>query len=117
MADIFPKIYDKSMKPLEKLSIRELRAILMQKVHGHVLEIGSGTGANFAYYRNVAKVDAIEPDPQMSRQSIPKIKKAAVPIQIHTAGAEHLPFEENTFDAVVATLVFCAIPDPEKALR
>eukprot|EP00971_Amphidinium_carterae_P171773 3405653-Amphidinium_carterae.1 len=31
--------------------------------------------------------------------------------------AEKLPFEPNTFDAVVTTTVFCSVGDPEQALR
>jgi SAM-dependent methyltransferase len=32
-------------------------------------------------------------------------------------GAEALPFGDNTFDTVIATLVFCTIPNPAKALE
>lgn len=31
--------------------------------------------------------------------------------------AEELPFESGTFDAVVSTLVFCTVRDPDEALR
>lgn len=117
MADQFSKVYDKTMQPLEKVKISQLRSELTEKAVGHVLEIGSGTGANFPFYRNALKVDAIEPDLQMSKQSTAKIKKARIPIEVHTAKAEHLPFDENVFDTVVATLVFCTIPDPHKALQ
>jgi SAM-dependent methyltransferase len=32
------------------------------------------------------------------------------------AGAESLPFGDDEFDTVIATLVFCTIPDPHAAL-
>jgi SAM-dependent methyltransferase len=32
------------------------------------------------------------------------------------ASAEALPFEDDSFDTVVATLVFCTVSDPEAAL-
>ena len=117
MAHWFPKVYDKMMQPLEKIRISQLRTVIVGKAHGRVLEIGSGTGANFPFYKNAVKVDAIEPNQQMSRQSIVQIKKAYVPIEVHTAKAESLPFQDNLFDSVVATLVLCTIPDPEGALQ
>ena len=33
------------------------------------------------------------------------------------ADAQSLPFGESEFDAAFATLVFCSIPDPEKAFK
>ncbi len=36
---------------------------------------------------------------------------AAVPVDIRDAGAESLPFDDATFDAVVSTLVLCTVDD------
>lgn len=117
MADGFNGINGRSKKSLEKKSIPQLRAAIGEKAYGHVLEIGSGTGANFPYYTDALRVDAIEPDPKRGKKSRSQVKKAKVPIHLHTAIAEQLPFDENAFDSVVATLVFCTIPDPHKALQ
>lgn len=100
-----------------KTSISQLRAAIGEKAYGHVLEIGSGTGANFPYYKNALRVDAVEPDEKKISRSRHQVKKAKAPIQIHVAKAEKLPFNENVFDTVVATLVFCTIPEPQKALE
>jgi ubiquinone/menaquinone biosynthesis C-methylase UbiE len=62
-------------------------------------------------------VTAIEPNPIMQKQSLPRLKDAQVPIQIIEAGAESLPFPDESFDTVISTLVFCTIPDPIKALQ
>lgn len=38
-------------------------------------------------------------------------------MELLEADAEELPFEDESFDAVAATLVFCTIPDAERAIR
>ncbi|ANU10948.1 type 11 methyltransferase [Planococcus antarcticus DSM 14505] len=117
MAGLFPHIYDTAMKPLEKMRFEKIRAGLVRKAQGKVLEIGFGTGANFRYYQNVERVDAIEPNPAMGHQAVKRIKKLRIPMYLYQAKAEQLPFVDNSFDSVVATLVFCTIPDPELALQ
>ncbi|MDW0110907.1 class I SAM-dependent methyltransferase [Sporosarcina aquimarina] len=112
----FPKVYDVAMKPLEASRFKEIRRDLVEKAEGRVLEIGSGTGINFPYYKNARQVDAIEPNPSMSKRADEQLRHAQVPIRVHETGAEALPFADNTFDTVVATLVFCTIPVPMKAL-
>ena len=117
MAGWLPHIYDVAMKPLEKTRFEKIRAGLVRKAQGRVLEIGFGTGANFRYYRNVERVDAIEPNPTMAKHAMKRIKKIRTPIHAYQAKAEELPFPDNSFDTVVATLVFCSIPEPERALH
>nr|WP_093045932.1 class I SAM-dependent methyltransferase [Thalassobacillus cyri] len=113
----FPKLYNIVMKPLDLTKLRKIRKMLSEQAGGRVLEVGSGTGMNFPYYKYAAKVDAIEPNPWMNKQAQRQVKSSQVPIHIHLAKAEKLPFADNTFDTVVATLVFCSISDPLKAFR
>jgi ubiquinone/menaquinone biosynthesis C-methylase UbiE len=104
------------MNPLEKKKFKRIRKELLSKATGNVLELGSGTGINFPFYQKAEKVTAIEPSHYMIERSFSKLKESVVPIEVVQASAEKLPFAENTFDTVVATLVFCTIPDPEKAI-
>ncbi|MFZ3576703.1 class I SAM-dependent methyltransferase [Virgibacillus sp. DJP39] len=117
MGKWFPNIYDVAMKPLEKNRFKKIRKKLIDNASGRVLEIGSGSGINFSYYKNVDQVDAIEPNPEMSKLAQKRIHAADIPIQTHAVGAEGLPFNDDTFDCVVATLVFCTIPNPIKAIN
>ncbi|WP_335697707.1 MULTISPECIES: class I SAM-dependent methyltransferase [unclassified Sporosarcina] len=89
----------------------------MRNAEGTVLEIGSGTGINFPYYQKAKQVAAVEPNPQMSRRGVSRGRNARVPITLYEASAESLPFADDTFDTVIATLVFCTIPDPVRALE
>ncbi|MEH7385696.1 class I SAM-dependent methyltransferase [Bacillus sp. JJ1521] len=116
MSTLFPTLYDFFMKPLEKRKFISIRSQLLAKASGKVLELGSGTGINFPLYRDVQCVTAIEPNQNMTTRANVNKAQAEVPIEIVQVSAEELPFEENTYDTIVATLVFCTIPDAEKAL-
>jgi ubiquinone/menaquinone biosynthesis C-methylase UbiE len=114
---MFANCYDFFMSPLESRKFKEIRRELLRSASGKVLEIGSGTGINFPLYESVERVTAIEPNQHMIEKSILKKKLSSIPIEIINAGAEKLPFEDNHFDSVVATLVFCTIPDVESAIK
>jgi len=113
---MFAKGYDFFMRPLEKKRFKEIREELLVKANGCVLEIGSGTGINFPLYKSVKKVVATEPSTYMIERSQEKLKQSPVKIEIVQAGAEKLPFPDNSFDTVVATLVLCTIPNPNQAM-
>ncbi|WP_088051903.1 class I SAM-dependent methyltransferase [Virgibacillus dakarensis] len=117
MGNLFPRVYDMAMLPLERTKFNKIRKALVSKASGRVLEIGSGTGINFPYYRNASQVDAIEPNPVMNKRSNKRIESSRIPIQPYLMKAEKLPFADSTFDSVVATLVFCTIPEPVKAIQ
>jgi len=116
LSRIFANWYDFFMKPLENKKFKKIRKELLSKATGSVLELGSGTGINFPLYETAATVTAIEPSEHMIDRSSVKRKQAVVPIEVIQASAEELPFAADTFDTVVATLVFCTIPNPDKAI-
>lgn len=117
MGNLSPKLYDAAMKPFEKSRFYQIRASIAGNAKGKVLEIGSGTGINFPYYKKADLVKAIEPDSGMRKQSEQRAESAKIQIKIYDAIAEALPFADDEFDTVVSTLVFCTIPEPEKALK
>jgi ubiquinone/menaquinone biosynthesis C-methylase UbiE len=117
LSSTFPKWYDFFMGPLERGKFKRVRRDLLQNATGKVLEIGSGTGVNFPLYRNADQVIAIEPSQHMIDQSQSRSQLAVVPIEMVNASAEKLPFEDHTFDTVVATLVFCTIPNVDEAIN
>lgn len=96
-----------------------LRAEVIGEARGVVLEIGAGTGLNFALYdpARVERVEAVEPDTYMLRYARHRLATARVPLALTQAPAEVLPFANATFDTALATLVFCSVAQPEVALR
>lgn len=108
------RFYDIVLNPLEKMQLSKLREDLLSSAHGKTLEIGAGTGLNFSHYPEDAFVIAIDNDESMMS---PAKSRTRGRIELRTADAEELPFSDNEFDSVAATLVFCTIPDPDKALK
>jgi len=46
-----------------------------------------------------------------------KISQAPVPVTLLEMDAEHMNFPDGTFDSVIATCVFCSVPNPVAGLR
>jgi ubiquinone/menaquinone biosynthesis C-methylase UbiE len=113
----FASIYDRLMASAERTFMRKIREEIAGGAKGRVLEVGAGTGANFSYYADGAEeVIAVEPDPYMLERARRKAEDAGRSIELHQAPAEELPFEDDSFDTVVSTLVLCTVPDPKRAL-
>jgi len=109
-------VYDKLSADQERRWMGDARRGLLEGLSGEVLEIGASTGVNFQYYPPLARVTAIEPSPNFSKRAQTKLAGAQAAVELKQADAQHLPFDDDTFDAAVATLVFCTIPDPMAAL-
>lgn len=113
---IFAALYDRLNGTMERGWMGERRERLLSVARGVVLEIGGGTGANLPHYRDVERVTVSEPDPFMREKLRPKLARARVPVELSEAGAEALPFPDDSFDTVVSTLVLCTVPDQGLAL-
>ena len=101
----------------ERKFLARYRPHIVGEADGRILEIGAGTGASFPYYKNTAKVIATEPDPYMLERARRRLDQLGVDsIELRQAAAEDMPFEDETFDHVVSTMVFCSVSDPLRAL-
>ena len=110
---IFPFIMELATK-----TFRGEIAGLIGQAQGRVLEIGAGTGANLGFYSaSVTEVVGIEPVEAMLDKARKMVEAAShnIPVSLQVGDARALPFEDHSFDSVVACLVFCTIPEPEKA--
>jgi ubiquinone/menaquinone biosynthesis C-methylase UbiE len=107
--------YDRAMRPLERWLFARLRAAGLAEISAgaSVIEVGAGTGANFALYPQGACGAACEVSLEMLKVARAKFVPAGV--RLVQARAEALPFADATFDAAVATLVFCSVASPRQA--
>lgn len=115
---LFAASYDRQIAKQEKLLLAALRRDLLATATGDVLEIGGGTGANIEFYGpHVRSLTVTEPDRSMLRRLKRRAEAADRPVTVLQAPAEDLPFENDVFDTVVATLVLCGVDDQQRALN
>jgi ubiquinone/menaquinone biosynthesis C-methylase UbiE len=113
----FAATYDRVMSKSEKAGLSSHREALLAQARGDVLEIGGGTGANLPFYGDgVETLTVTEPEELMRRQLERKVQERASDARVVDAPAERLPFEDDSFDVAVATLVLCTVEDQERAL-
>jgi ubiquinone/menaquinone biosynthesis C-methylase UbiE len=105
--------YDRWMRPYERAGLGRLRAAALAELPtgGRLLEVGAGTGANFPFYPRGASAACAEPSREMLLRAREKAQRPAGAALVQ-ARAERLPFADRTFDAALATLVFCSVGSP-----
>ncbi|BCG60927.1 class I SAM-dependent methyltransferase [Paenibacillus sp. URB8-2] len=102
---------------MERMIKKEWRTDLLKGVDGEVLEVGVGTGANLSCYpSHAAGVTGIDFSPGMLRYAKQKASHAPFPVTLLEMDAQHMDFPDNSFDYVIATCVFCSVPDPVAGL-
>ena len=101
----------------EPAEIRRHRDELLAGLSGRVIEVGAGAGSNFAHYpATVEDVMAVEPEPYLRERARAAAARADVRIEVVDGVADHLPADDASFDAAVACLVLCTVPDQAHAL-
>jgi len=116
---MFSALYDRAFEASEEAGLREMRRELLCGARGRVLELGSGTGLNLELYphEGLDSLTVTEPDPHMFKQLRERAEKVCPGADLLQAGAEALPFDDDSFDTIVVTLVLCTVPDQPAALR
>ena len=110
--------YDRMMRGGEDAGVRDLRQGLVADASGRVLEIGAGTGLNIPHYNgSIESLVLTEPQAPMLRRLQRSAHEHAPQAKVLRAPAEDLPFEDDSFDTVVTTLVLCGVDDQPRALR
>jgi phosphatidylethanolamine/phosphatidyl-N-methylethanolamine N-methyltransferase len=111
-------IYDAMEGVLELVFFRRWRELVWAKVEGQeILEVGVGTGKNFPYYPHGATITAIDFSEKMLGKAQQKKLSKEVNADLQLMDVQALEFPDNSFDTVVATFVFCSVPDPRQGIK
>lgn len=113
--DRVARFYDALNFLIDWFVSRQRREILRQ-VRGNVLEVGVGTGASFKDYPPCGRIVAVDISPEMLRWAGIKRRNYNGMIDLRAEDVQGLSFEEETFDTVFSSLVFCSVTNPVKGL-
>jgi ubiquinone/menaquinone biosynthesis C-methylase UbiE len=113
----FARMYLRAGERMDRRGAADHRRRLLDGLTGRIIEVGAGNGLNFAHYpTTVTEVIAIEPEPTLRTAAERAAAAAPVRVTVRQGTAEALPLADGEFDAAVASLVLCSVPDQARAL-
>jgi ubiquinone/menaquinone biosynthesis C-methylase UbiE len=122
-------VYDSLEYLMEKGKMGDWRQNLWQNVSKKIkhsdlnrseiklLEAGVGSGKNIKYYPDDLEIFAIDFSPKMIQEAEKKSKKYNREVKLLEMDIQDLKFEDNYFDLIVTSCVFCSVPDPVQGLK
>lgn len=114
---VFARVYERVAEMSERRGGAEHRRRLLAGLSGRVIEVGAGSGANFAHYPStVVEVVAVEPERYLRERAERAATQGPVTVSVVDGVGDLLPGEDGSFDAGVAALVLCTVPDQQQAL-
>ncbi len=112
------RMYDRMEDGAERGAFHAWRKRLWAQVQGpRVLEVGVGTGKNIAYYPPSLHVVAIDLSEGMLAYAKKRAQELGISVDLRQMDAQDLDFPDDSFDTVVATFVYCSVPEPVLGLR
>ena len=89
-----------------------------ERIGGRVLEVGVGTGISLPHYSKNCRLCGIDISAPMLRKAEERVAELALTNVdgLWVMDAEHLSFDDNSFDVVVAQYVITTVPNPEATL-
>ncbi len=104
-------VYDLLDLPFEYGRYRKIRPRMFAGLSGRILDAGVGTGRNFPFYPPSSEVVGIDLSPAMLARAERRRHTAAAPVELRQMDVTRLGFPDRSFDAAVATFLFCTLPD------
>ena len=111
-------VYDLMEGFIERSRYSRWRDLLWSRAEGtNILEVGVGTGKNFPYYPKGAEITAVDFSDKMLSRARRKAEVSGIEVRLKQMDVQNLEFEDDTFDTVVTSFVFCSVPDPVRGLK
>ena len=84
--------------------------LLIGRAAGRTLELGAGTGLNLPHYTDAVSESVLtEPFAPMARRLRARVDELGIDAEVVEAAGEQLPFDDDSFDTVVTTLMLCTV--------
>lgn len=109
--------YDLMDALMEWRLFRRERGVLLGEVRGRTLEVGVGTGKNLPWYPRDLELTGIDFSRRMLHRARRRAERLGLAPDLMEMDAQQMEFEDNSFDTVVSTCVFCSVPDPVAGLK
>jgi len=104
-------LYDFLDLPFEYVLYRRIRRLLFQNLSDRLLDAGVGTGRNIPFYPPGSHVVGIDFSPAMLSCARRKADRSSAWIELKEMNIASLDLPDSTFDAAVASFLFCVLPD------
>ena len=113
---VVPRMIDLCMRNQDTMRVR---AELIPRARGVVLEVGVGSGLNLPFYSaDASRVYGVDPSLEGLKIARKRVEASPVPVELVPQSAEEpLPLADQSVDTAVITWSLCSIPDPFGALR
>ena len=104
-------LYDLLDFPFERGRYRHIRPQLFHALSGRILDAGVGTGRTIAHYPASASVVGIDLSPAMLARAERRAHRIGRAVDLRRMDVTHLDLPDQSFDAAVASFLFCVLPD------
>ena len=103
------RVYDILDLPFEHGRYKPLRRLLFANLAGDLLDAGVGTGRNFAFYPDDARVTGIDLSPAMLERARRRRGKLGIAVDLREMNVTRMDFSDDSFDNIVSTFLFCVL--------
>ncbi len=111
---VFVRVFAAVAALAEDRGLGKLRAKAVAGIEGTVVEVGAGSGLNFAHYSDsVSQIIAVEPEAYLRERAATLADER---VRLLEGTAEALPVADDSADAVLFCLVLCSVTDQAAAL-
>lgn len=114
--DRVARFYDALMTFVEWFVSRNRKALLRQ-AGTMILEVGVGTGNSFRDYPKGKRIVAVDISREMLNRAKAKITNYDGTVSLRHEDVQKLSFDDEAFDTVFTSCVFCSVADPVEGLR
>jgi phosphatidylethanolamine/phosphatidyl-N-methylethanolamine N-methyltransferase len=113
---LFSGSYDFIFGPVFHPGRKEAVRLVNERPGQRILEVGVGTGLSLPYFRKDSQVTGIDVSEEMLAKARQRVKREGLTNidGLHVMDAEHMEFEDNSFDAVLALYVASVVPNPAR---